>query len=197
MTADVRAARTATADAEQLWGDFSQELHHYIARRVRRPEDAEDILQTVFLRIQTKLSTVRADDRLLGWIYTLTRNAITDFYRQASNRRELPMDQLPVVAHPVEDDDDATAEAELAVCLRPMIARLPPDQAAALEVVELEGRSQVDAAMRAGVSVSGMKSRVQRGRARLREILLDCCSVRQDIRGRVQDFQSKNPDCSC
>jgi RNA polymerase sigma-70 factor (ECF subfamily) len=187
------------ADVERLWADFSQDLHRYIARRVRRPEDAEDILQTVFLRIQAKSPTLREDERLLGWIYTLARNAITDHHRLASNRRELPVEDFPGPLDLIQDDegDEQTAEAELATCLRPMLAKLPPEQAAALELVELRGVSQVEAALLAGVSVSGMKSRVQRGRARLRELLLTCCSVSQDVRGRVQDFEPRASGCSC
>jgi RNA polymerase sigma-70 factor (ECF subfamily) len=187
------------ADAEQLWEGFSQDLHRYIARRVRRPQDAEDILQTVFLRIQANAPTLRDDERLLGWIYTVARNAITDHYRLASNRRELPVDDFlgPLEQMQDDGDDEQGPEAELATCLQPMLAQLPPDQAAALELVELRGVSQVEAARLAGVSVSGMKSRVQRGRARLRELLLTCCSVSRDVRGRVQEFEPRAPDCSC
>jgi RNA polymerase sigma-70 factor (ECF subfamily) len=187
------------ADAGRLWEDFSHDLHRYIARRVRRPEDAEDILQTVFLRIHATLPTLRDDERLLGWIYTVARHAITDHYRLASNRRELPVDDVlgPLDVTQDDADDEQRAEAELATCLQPMLAKLPPEQAAALELVELRGLTQVQAALLAGVSVSGMKSRVQRGRAQLRELLLTCCSVRQDVRGRVQEFQPRASDCSC
>ena len=187
------------ADAEQLWEAFSQDLRGYIARRVRRPEDAEDILQTVYLRIQAKLPTLRHGERLLGWIYTVARNAITDHYRLASHRRELPVDDFLGPLDPTQDDEDdeQTAEAELATCLQPMLAQLPPEQRTALELVELRGVSQVEAARLAGVSISGMKSRVQRGRVRLRELLLTCCSVSQDVRGRVQEFEPRASDCSC
>jgi RNA polymerase sigma-70 factor (ECF subfamily) len=63
-----------------------------------------------------------------------------------------------------------------------MLAKLPPEQAAAVEFVELRGISRVEAGLLAVVSVSVMKSRVQRGRARLRALLLTCCSVSQDVR---------------
>lgn len=123
-------------DPEDLWARFSQELRRYIRRRVQRPEDVEDILQTVFLRIQSKLATLRDDDRLLAWIYAVTRNAVIDHYRLANNRRELSVERIPEVFIPPDPrDDEATAEAELAACLRPMIARLPHEQAAALELV--------------------------------------------------------------
>ena len=48
-------------------------------------------------------------------------------------------------------------------------------------MTELGGVSQVEAAERTGISVSGMKSRVQRGRSKLKDLLLDCCSVDRDL----------------
>jgi hypothetical protein len=52
------------------------------------------------------------------------------------------------------------------------------------------------AAAVATVSVPGMKSRVQRGRAKLRELLLACCEVNRDVRGRVMDFDGCSPEPS-
>ena len=83
------------ATLEAIWREFSQDLHAFIARRVPSPEDADDILQLVFVRIADGLSGLRDDTRLLGWMYTLTRNAITDHYRSAVHRREIATDAVP------------------------------------------------------------------------------------------------------
>lgn len=188
--------RGGSADTAALWSRFSADLRDYIARRVDRPEDVDDVLQTVFVRIQVGLGSLRDDDRLLGWIYTLTRNAITDHYRRASRRRELPVGDLPTELHPLQEPQDGErGVAELAGCLRPMLTRLPAEQAAALELVELQGVSQAEAARRTGISLSGMKSRVQRGRGRLRALVLECCSIRQDARGVVQDVVLRGDGC--
>lgn len=69
--------------------------------------------------------------------------------------------------------------------LRPFVARLPSPYREAVTLTELEGLPQKAAADMAGVSVSGMKSRVQRGRERLREMLLACCEIALDPRGHV------------
>lgn len=159
----------------------------------------DDVLQAVFLRLHTRLDTVADGERLTGWIYTVTRNAITDHHRSARRRRELSVPELPDELHPVaeEADDDGAAEHELAACVRPLLADLPAEQAAALQLVEVDGLSQVEAARAAGISTSGMKSRVQRGRARLRELLLACCEVAHDPRGRVHDWQPRDTACAC
>jgi RNA polymerase sigma-70 factor (ECF subfamily) len=93
----------------------------------------------------------------------------------------------------LEDDDACAVGEELAGYLAPFVATLPSPYREALTLVELEGLTQSQAAVMLGVSLSGMKSRVQRGRARLRKALEDCCDVALDARGRVVGFEPR-PD---
>ena len=187
------------ATLEAIWREFSRDLHAFIARRVSSPEDADDILQLVFVRIADGLGGLRDDTRLLGWMYTLTRNAITDHYRSAVHRREIATDAVPDLPSSgrLDDDDDEAALREFASCLRPMLTRLPEDQAAAVRMIDLDGQAQAAAARAAGITLSGMKSRVQRGRARLHQLLLDCCEVSRDARGRIQEYSPGASRCDC
>ena len=205
-----RPGAPAAEVVEAAWREFTGELRGFIRRRVSRPEDADDILQLVALRLTQnpslalRLTQDDAADRghrpLLAWLYTVTRNAITDHYRSAVHRREIVTDDLPeqATSGPTSDEDAELALAGLASCVRPLLRLLPADQAAAVELVDLEGRSQVYAAKAAGISVSGMKSRVQRGRRGLREAITACCQVELDVRGTVQDVHAHHgTDCSC
>ncbi|MEU2253434.1 sigma-70 family RNA polymerase sigma factor [Nocardia xishanensis] len=189
--------RPEHGDLEQLWRRFSSDLRAFIARRVSRQEDAEDILSIVFLRMATSLDNLRDQDRLLGWMYAITRNAITDYYRSASHRRELSVDAVPDNPSTGEGelDADAAAEKELASCLVPMLSGLPAEQAAAVKMVDFDARTHAAAASEAGISVSGMKSRVQRGRAALQARLHACCQISQDRTGHVHDYQPRDGAC--
>jgi RNA polymerase sigma-70 factor (ECF subfamily) len=91
-------------------------------------------------------------------------------------------------------DDEGDAGQELASYLAPFIAMLSSPYREALTLTELEGLSQSAAAQMLGVSLSGMKSRVQRGRARLRELLDACCEIALDSRGHVLSFEPRSPD---
>ncbi|WP_174190004.1 sigma-70 family RNA polymerase sigma factor [Nocardia barduliensis] len=185
------------ADLDQLWRRFSDDLRVFIARRVSRPEDADDILSIVFLRMAKSLDNLRDQDRLLGWMYAITRNAITDYYRSAPHRRELPVDAVPDNPSASEDASgtDEKAEKELASCLGPMLSGLPAEQAAAVQMVDFDARTHAAAAGAAGISVSGMKSRVQRGRAALKAQLHACCEISQDRTGHVHDYQPRDGAC--
>jgi RNA polymerase sigma-70 factor (ECF subfamily) len=75
----------------------------------------------------------------------------------------------------------------------PFVTVLPTPYREALTLTELQGLTQREAAELMGVSLSGMKSRVQRGRERLRALIEDCCQIALDARGRVIDCDPR-PD---
>jgi RNA polymerase sigma-70 factor (ECF subfamily) len=191
-------------DTQIIWSEFGHRLRAFIRQRVRNEEDAEDILQEVFLRIHRHAGSVNRADRLTSWLFQVTRNAITDYYR-APVRREHPeslvgagaLERTESAAPEMESDlDSVQARAELASCLRPMVERLPPHYREAVALVDLTGVPQTEAAAQLGLSVSGVKSRVQRGRRSLKEILVACCPVETDGGGRVVDFDRAGSGCS-
>ena len=98
-------------------------------------------------------------------------------------------------------DIERQAEQEFSRCLVPLMSELSASYRQALELTELDGVTQKDAAGQLGLSVSGMKARVQRGRSKLKDVLLDCCSVELDRRGGVVDYQRRGGracgDCDC
>ena len=176
-------------EVSKIWEEFSQSLLGFIRRRVNDPDDAEDILQEVFLKIHTKIDTLEDGDRLVPWLYQITRNTIIDYYRSRRPADELP-ESLVVDLEPVESDPTA----QLAAGLREFMTCLPDKYRRALVLTELDGLKQAELAGRMGISVSGAKSRVQRGREMLRQALLECCHFEFDRRGGVLDYTPR-PDC--
>jgi len=165
----------------------------FISRRVA-PQDVEDVLQNVFVRIQRGLSRLREGDKLVAWSYQIARNAIIDHTRRASLRHHEAL-EARFVAAPVPDEDDPGVR-ELAQILGHFIAMLPAPYREALELTELAGMTQAEAARRVGLSLPGMKSRVQRGRTQLRELLEGCCRIELDSRGSIIDVEPRNRPAS-
>ncbi len=178
----------------EVWSLFSADLRAFIRRRVDNPDDAEDVLQDVFVRIHRGLPDLEDTRRLLPWMYRITRNAIIDRARRRTEPSALNHD-------PASDDssDDADNQREIGRCLNQMLLRLPEADREALEQVELEDVSQIEFAQRLGLSTSGAKSRVQRARHRLKDELLACCEFQFDRFGRpVSDtFPPCSNDCGC
>ena len=88
-----------------------------------------------------------------------------------------------------------TQNRQLGLWLAATIQTLPEPYREALTLVELEGLTQREAAERLGISHSGLKSRVQRGRALLRRALVRCCDVELDRAGRLIDYRERAPKC--
>lgn len=184
---------------ENIWKAFHGRLHRFVAGRVKNRADAEDVLQEVFVRVHKGVGTLRDGERLLPWLFQVTRNAITDHHRKAARRREVPHDGEAEPAAPrATEEEPAEARQALARCMRPMLERVPPAYREAVSLVELEGMTQAGAAKRLGLTLSGMKSRVQRGRVKLKESLQACCDVRMAADGGVMDFRAKGGSvCPC
>ena len=191
-------------DTDAIWSEFGHRLRGFIRARVRTEEDADDILQEVFLRVYRHAGGVSQSDRLTSWLFQVTRNAIADYYRAPARREqaeslvgEAALERPDAATSELEDDfGSAQARQELASCLRPMVERLPPLYREAVALVDLSGLAQTEAAAQLGLSVSGMKSRVQRGRRGLKTILVECCPVELDGGGRVVDFARPEAGCA-
>jgi len=163
----------------------------FVSKRVD-PQDVDDVLQNVFVRIQRGLGELRESDKLVAWGYQIARNAIVDHARRASVRRHEALDRVAAAAAPHEDDGDVAA-SELAPLLGHFITMLPEAYREALQMTELDGMTQAEAARRAGLTLSGMKSRVQRARSQLRALLEGCCEIELDARGGIIDVEPSRP----
>ncbi len=185
-----------TAATEEIWAGFRQQLYAYIRARSRSPQDAEDILQDVFIKVHERIGTLEDDARLTSWLYRVTHNTIVDHYRKKQ--------PSPTLQEPVEvvEAEVPVAEEKLAPFLRELVDALPATYREALTLTELEGLTQQQMGRELGLSPSGAKSRVQRGRAMVRDQLLDCCHVELDRRHHVIGYEPADsrpwPDvCSC
>ncbi len=175
---------------EQTWKIYHAKLHSFIQSRVGDTSIADDILQEVFLRIHSAIGSLKKESKIQSWIYQITRNAIIDHYRAQHKMGELPEE---LAATELELSDRARQDID--DCLMPMIGNLPDTYREALMLSEIEGRTQKEVAEIQSLSVSGAKSRVQRGRAMFKDMLFDCCKFEFDHRGNVMDYERKDDCC--
>jgi RNA polymerase sigma-70 factor, ECF subfamily len=162
---------------EDFWTTLAEPIRRFIARRVRDSHAAEDLAQDVMAKARSALASAPADgEPLAAWMFRIARNTVADYYRSPGSRGHVPLEDADEPAA-TGDDEKADVTRRLSACLRPMVARLPPAYREAVELSELGALSQVELAARLGISVSGAKSRVQRGREQLKAMLLDCCRI--------------------
>ncbi len=146
---------------------------HYTGQR----EDASDCGQESILRIWRSLNTYRGDCAFESWVYRLTANCCLDFLRKKKREKAESMEPLREQGFDPPDEKPGTEEQVLAQVrqarIREAIANLPEDQRDALVLTQLEGKSYEETAILLNVSIGTLKSRVNRARTRLKEVLVD------------------------
>lgn len=179
---------TANPATEMIWAQLSNDLRRFIRRRVVDDHVADDLLQETFLRIHRNVDKLDESDRLAAWVYRIARNVIHDHYRATNG--DVSLADMDVAE---ENDGNGELKTSAGVWLDELISQLPPTYQEAVRLSEIEGLPQHEVAGRLGLSVSGAKSRVQRGRVMLRGVLDQCCVFQIDRQGNVMDCDPK-PD---
>ena len=174
--ADVRlAARCRTGDLaafEELYRVQSQRLYAVAYRMLGHAEDAEDMLQEIFLLAFRKLPTYKGDSSLGTWLYRLGVNACLDRLRSKARRNDQQTDWLDGELPPsgaVTHDDGAgvVSRRDLERALR----ELPPGCRAAFLLHDVEGFEHREVASLLGIAEGTSKSQVHKARHRLRGLL--------------------------
>jgi RNA polymerase sigma-70 factor (ECF subfamily) len=176
----------AQPSTEAIWSEMSGDLWRFIRHRVPDDHVADDLLQEAFVRIHRNISTLREADRLTPWLYQVARNVLIDHYRKTGGDAEALNGEVAAPTDPLEP-----LRCRSLQWLEEMIRQLPENYRQAIQLSEIEGLTQQEVADRLGLSLSGAKSRVQRGREMLKGVLDQCCVFHFDRRGNVLDYDPR------
>jgi RNA polymerase sigma-70 factor, ECF subfamily len=192
-------ASSTTPELHVAWEQVRARLRGFIGRRVSDPEAVEDLVQDVLLRFSAAAASGEQFQSISAWLDRVARNAVIDHYR--TRRRPGPIEEAAGLADPsawpYPDDSNDHSARELAKCLRPLMEQLAAPSREALVLTDIDGLTQAAAATVLGLSISGMKSRVQRARLQLRALLVACCPVDLDARGGIVDYTPPTRTCGC
>ncbi len=175
---------------EQVWDTFQIPIKNFILKYIHNEAIAEDILQDVFLKIHMHIEALHDEEKLQSWLYQIARHTIYDYYRSQKMVQTLP-ETFDIPQEPTQEDMEQT----LLPCLKDMVDQLPVLYRDALLLTEYQGLTQRELAERLHLSFSGAKSRVQRGREKLKQKLLECCHFVLDRRGGIIEYHPRNECC--
>lgn len=179
-----------SANIEIVWNQLSSDLKAFIYSRVKNEADVDDIMQNTYIKIHDNIGSLKDKSKIKPWIYQITRNLIIDFFREDTRNIELARIKSEMA---VSSSSDKFMDMAIMDMVK-MMNQLSPEYCEALCLTEIEGMSQKEYAEKAGLSYSGAKSRVQRARQMLKDLLLQCCHYQFDKYGTVYYIQ---PKCCC
>lgn len=183
---------TEALSTEKIWESLNSRLRRFFLARVPDEQVASDLLQDTFLRIHEKLDSLDDHRRMAGWVFRIARNKVVDYYRSRPLGR---LDGVPEIGGGPEPDRNVNQE--VSDWLPVFIDKLPSGYREAVRLYELDGVPQKEIAERLGLSLSGAKSRIQRGRQKLKRLLHDCCVFDLDRHGNVLDYRSREEERCC
>ncbi|MEM7400473.1 MAG: sigma-70 family RNA polymerase sigma factor [Pseudomonadota bacterium] len=187
------------SELNTTWGELRSLLTKYVRTKVD-VDVSEDLVHDILLRVLQNEDALAGAENPTAWIYTVAKNRIADYYRKISGiNTTIEVDDLETVIEGLEKMPDSIDNG-FTKCLRPLTNRLDPKYKEALLLTDFNEIKQAEAAERIGISISGLKSRVQRGRTKLKKEILACCAIEKDRFGNTIDYRQKdssNKDQCC
>jgi len=167
-----------------------ENLLNFINSKIKNNTISEDILQDVLVKVMTKVNTLKDEEKLISWVYQITRNEINTYFRKSKNTNTNEFSGLVA-----DVSDEANLNKEFASCISAMIADLSPKYKEAITKVDINGMSQKEFSTQMNISYSGGKTRVQRARNMIKESLVSCCSISHDKFGNIVDYDKDCNNC--
>jgi len=170
-----------------IWDEFSELLKKFIYNRVKNKPLTNDLLQEVFIKIHLSIHKIKNQESIKSWVYTITTNTINDYFKKQSKQHKLSLKPIPLN----ENTDKHSAKD----CLLPLINNLPSTYKDALLLSEINGLKQAEVAKILNISLSGAKSRIQRGRNLLKDGFIACCNYKLNKAGHLVGEHKEKKDC--
>lgn len=168
-------------DLNEAVSGYYGELKGYLVNRTKDPDLAEDLLQEIMLKAAYAHRNGVAVENIRAWFFQIARNTLADHYRKQSSQQQL----IATLALREQGDDNFAQELRTLIdkYLQPMLSLLPEKYAEPLILADLKGIPHKVIAEKLGLSVTAVKSRVQRARQKLIRLMYKCCDVEVDSKG--------------
>ena len=170
-----RASGGDPAAFNQLMAMHEKRMYAVALRMFANREDAQDCLQEAMLRIYRAIGGFKGQSSFSTWVYRITMNTCLDELRRKKNRPNTSLDNLLDQGWSPSDGDNVperrAIQSETRKTLAGAIRELPEDMRSAIVLRDVQGYSYDEIAQMLDVNVGTIKSRISRGREKLREKL--------------------------
>src|SRR6056297_440694 len=181
-------------DFDELWDKFNQKLLNHVKAKVCNAQDAEDILQDVFVKIFGGLESLENKAAIKPWIHRITKNTIIDFYK-----KDKSISVSPETLYSLEDEkhEAENMNDDIALCISNMIFALPTKYQTVYELHEKKDMKHKEIAEALDISVSASKVRLKRAKDMFKTKLVECCDFEVDKYGNIVDYHSRGKCYGC
>jgi RNA polymerase sigma-70 factor (ECF subfamily) len=168
----------------KTWNYHKNHLHNFIKTKVFDDDIVKDILQEVSIKLYDSLQKKTEIENYKNWLFQVARNTIADYYRDLEKHKKLNASEQKI-----------NLDSSACVCdLSGFVIQqyLPEKYSKPLYMSDIEKKPQQEIAELLNLSLTATKSRIQRARKQLKELVTNCIDISHNNKGQISDFQLKN-----
>ncbi|WP_458629074.1 sigma-70 family RNA polymerase sigma factor [Winogradskyella sp. PC D3.3] len=172
---------------KEIWKTHAKDVKYFILSKVKDTTAADDLLQDTFIKVHTKLETLKDEEKVKSWVFSIARYTVLDYFRQRN------------LVYEITDEDFVFEEQKLehteADCLHGIIKSLPKKYRDPLFLSDIKGLKQTEVSAQLNLPLSTVKSQIQRGRKMIAQGFMDCCDFVVNDHGYLVGEIKDKADC--
>lgn len=172
---------------QEVWNSYHKDLQQFIISKVKDKAIADDLLQDSFLKIHTKLNTLKDITKIKSWIFTIARNSVLDYFKTANKTIEVAEIEIETQDKPQEHTEQD--------CLHGILKELPKKYRDPLFLSDVKGLKQAEIAKQLNLPLPTVKSQIQRGRKQIAQGFVSCCGFKIDENGQLKGEIQEKENC--
>ncbi|MFG6687123.1 sigma-70 family RNA polymerase sigma factor [Mariniflexile sp. HNIBRBA6329] len=172
---------------QDIWNTYSNDIKYFILSKVKDAVVADDLLQETFIKVHTKLDTLKDADKLKSWLFAIARYTVLDYFRNNNITYEVSEVDMTF--------DDQKLEHTKEDCLRGIIKSLPKKYRDPLFLSDIKGIKQTQISEQLHLPLPTVKSQIQRGRKLIAQGFMDCCDFKVNDAGYLVGEIKDKKDC--
>jgi RNA polymerase sigma-70 factor, ECF subfamily len=162
---------------------YQEMLRGFIHKRVKDKSITHDILHQVLLKIYSNCEKLPEVRNIKAWVFQITRNSVYDHFNTLNKRVDMDLE--------LEEEKQDEFPKEGLEYIRPMIDLMPKEYAIPLAMSDLDSIPQKVVAEQLGLTLPATKSRIQRGRQKLKDLFFECFRLELNQQGAPISFEIK------
>lgn len=172
---------------KEVWTTYADDLRRFILSKVKDTAITEDILQDTFIKVHTKMHTLKDIDKLKSWVFTIARYTILDYFKASKLTYTTTVIEIEVKTESSEHSEQD--------CLRGIVKNLPKKYRDPLFLSDIKGLKQQEVAAQLKLPLSTVKSQIQRARKQIAQGFMDCCGFVMNEEGYLVGEIQDKADC--
>jgi len=172
----------------ETWKKLNKKLLLCIKKRIKNKEDAEDILQDVYVKLHKNINYLNDEKKIISWVDTITQNTINDYYKKTCRRKNINFEEY---YKNLTQEEKNYLNDEILISIKKIISELPKNSKEIIELYVFKKLSHKEICKKLEIKENTSKSRLKRAREKLKNKLNKCCIFQTDKFGNILNYEKK------